>query len=254
MRIKSAIYEVTHPLLRMIRSSHFLIRRIFGVRIPQGLSVAYDPTTIALSRTLNRIVTEQDRRSFEMGVGQAALVSLSMRHHNHLELHGADCSSARVQSSTTAAQHNDRAVSFVESDLFSNVPDGDEFDLIFFNVPYVPRDQGRKLQLTKRLDVDGDQVWDGGVDGTEVLARFLQEAGDYLSDTGRLVFGVQNIFVSDERVCEVLEETGWELMERSRIRFVPSCCYIVRPKAIESPDADTNQHVESSSLTAAASL
>ena len=66
------------------------------------------------------------------------------------------------------------------SDLFSNVPDGDKFDLIIFNPPYLPKDE---LE-----DDESAVVTSGGEKGNEILERFLIGAKDYLSNNGSLLF------------------------------------------------------------------
>ena len=232
MQLKVLAYHCFHPVLRALRNSRQIISRIFGVRVPRDTSVQFDPTTVLLSKTLIEILEEDDHRGLEIGVGQGALVGLSLARKARdraidFELHGLDCSVARVESSTRVAQYNAIEARFWVSDLFSEVSPEKQYDLIFFNPPYVPTDVGQELKLTSRLQVDGDQVWDGGVDGTKVLRQFLNEAGDYLSDRGRVVFGVQEVFVPDDRVVSAVEDSGLVLIGRHRKRFVPSVVYVV---------------------------
>lgn len=231
MDLKSMVYEVTHPILAMVRSNHWLIKQLFGVKVPAEVDVSFDPTTVALRQAVCDTLTPDDTAVFEMGIGQAALVGLSVAKQCHVELHGADCSTARVESSQRVAEANDVSTRFVVSDLFSSVDAESRYDVIFFNVPYVPSQQGQDLQLTKRLGVDGDQVWDGGPDGTQVLREFLNQAPAFLSPHGRVVFGVQNLFVPDDVVLQVIEDCKYQLVQRSTRRWVPSCCYVVCPAA-----------------------
>jgi len=70
MSLKYVVYELVHPLLRFLRNSRFIIRRIFGVQIATGTSVQFDPTTVLLSRVVNEICTPNDHRVLEVGVGQ----------------------------------------------------------------------------------------------------------------------------------------------------------------------------------------
>ncbi len=235
MKFAALVYDVTHPVLGMIRSNKFLIRRLFGVKLPRGLRANFDSTTISLSRAAKRFLTPEDRRVFEMGIGEAALVSLSLK-DRPLEISGADCSTTRVESSQQVARENQVPVRFWVSDLFAEVPSDLRFDLIIFNVPYIPSEMGQRLKLTKRLGVDGDQVWDGGPNGTEVLTRFLTEAVPYLSPRGRVLFGVQNYFVPDPTICQVLDQCGYDLVERSKSWFVRSCCYLVKPQIEQAPN------------------
>jgi release factor glutamine methyltransferase len=222
------IYDFCHPALRALRTNRLVIRGLFGVRIPKGMHVQFDPTTVLLSRVLREIVEAEDRTSLEVGVGQAALISLSLALRKPIEVVGVDCSESRVAQSLQVAQANSVAADFFISDLLKAVPPARRFDLIFFNPPYVPTQTGQRLQLTKRLSVDGDQVWDGGADGTAVLSRFLQEAKGYLSDRGRIIFGVQPLFVSDALVVATIERNGLRLQQRKTQSLLPSVTYIVK--------------------------
>ncbi|MEZ6091753.1 MAG: methyltransferase [Pirellulaceae bacterium] len=229
MRFRELVYEATYPLLALVRSNRLLIKRLFDISIPSQISVSFDPTTVTLRHAVCDALSPDDESLFEMGIGQAALVGLSVAKQRDLRLYGADCSRQRVESSTLVAQRNGLEASFVLSDLFAQIDPDDRFDVICFNVPYVPTQQGQQLQLTKRLRVDGDQVWDGGSDGTQVLRRFLGEATHFLRDHGRVVFGVQNLFVSDALVLDVLRDCEYALVKRYQKRYVPSCCYVVQP-------------------------
>lgn len=229
MDVKSMVYEVTHPVLAKVRSNRWLIKRLFGLTVPREIDISFDPTTVALRQAVCDSITSKDSAVFEMGIGQAALVGLSVAKERGVELHGADCSPSRVETSQRVAEANGVETQFLVSDLFASVAPQQRFDVIFFNVPYVPSQQGQTLQLTKRLGVDGDQVWDGGPDGTQVLRAFLAEAIDFLAPEGRVVFGVQNIFVPEEVVQQVIQDCGYRLQQRSTKRMVPSCCYVVRP-------------------------
>lgn len=233
MRFRRILYDMFHPLLRVVRTNRAIIRRTFGVRVPRGTVVQFDPTTILLAIALREIATPDDTTSLEIGIGCGALVSLSLARSRRVQITGVDLSPERVRTSREIAEFNGVEADFFTSDLFSTVSSDSRFDVLFFNPPYVPTETGRQLKLTERLDVDGDQVWDGGKDGTTVLREFLRRAPDYLSPAGRVVFGVQSIFVSDDTVCAVLRETGYTLTQRVTKRFVPSVVYVTRPCSSE---------------------
>ena len=235
MPLKNLAYHVGHPLLGLLRSNHFLIRRLFGVRIPREIAVQFDPTTVALARELPLEVTDDDSAVLEMGIGSAGLISLSLSKRCKLRIDGVDCSPSRVASSQAVAEYNGAHVRFWQSDLFTAVAADARYDLIFFNPPYVPTKLGRELKLTSRLHVDGDQMWDGGEDGTGVLRNFLHQATNFLSPRGRIVFGVQNLVVSDELVTQVVAECGCRLIGRHRGRLVPACVYVVAPQEVPEP-------------------
>ncbi len=228
MVIRRLVYELTHPLLNALARNHWLIHRLFGIRIPKGTIVHFDPTTLLLRHALLRSVDSADRNALEIGIGQGALLSLSLCQSTALRVDGVDLSLSRVASSQAVAAHNQIPAHFFVSDLFADIPRGQRYDLIFFNPPYVPTSAGQQLRLTRRMRADSDRVWDGGQDGVEVLREFLRQAPRFLSPRGRILFGVQAIFISQERVRSLVEESGFELFDRISRCCIPSTAYLLR--------------------------
>lgn len=64
------------------------------------------------------------------------------------------------------------SIDFVESDLFENV--GREFDVVVFNPPYLPGDEG----------LGDEEIWRGGEKGIEVTEKFLEQVSEYLRPEG----------------------------------------------------------------------
>lgn len=91
---------------------------------------------------------------------------------------------------------------FVLSDLFENVQG--RFSLILFNPPYLPVMDDDML----------GRAWSGGERGTQVLMRFLEEAGDYLEKGG-----VIQVLASSLNDQEALEK----LFERMGFHFNLDC-------------------------------
>ncbi len=71
-------------------------------------------------------------------------------------------------------------VKAVQGDLFSPVG-AEKFDVIIFNPPYLISGSGSEVR--------GEPIeaaWNGGEKGREVIERFLKEAGEHLSQKGRI--------------------------------------------------------------------
>ena len=100
-----------------------------------------------------------------MGTGSGYLASIAARYGG--EVIGADVNPKAV---AYAREHHPLPnVRFVLSDLFSEI--SGEFDLILFNSPYLPSEEGVS-------DLDG------GPEGNEVIIRFLKEAKKHLAKEG----------------------------------------------------------------------
>lgn len=227
MAIRHLVYELVHPVLGAVARNRWLIRRLFGVCIPQDTVVHFDSTTLLLRHALPLAVRPADRLALEVGIGQGALLALALRQTTQLEVHGLDCSAARVSSSQRVAEYNGIDAYFFTSDLFSGVAPGRLYDLIFCNPPYVPTCEGRQLRLTRRMRADSDRVWDGGDDGTRVLQAFLERAADHLRPGGRVLFGLQPIFVPPARVEQMVTDCGWTIIQRWQRRWIDSVAYLL---------------------------
>lgn len=78
-------------------------------------------------------------------------------------------------------------VRFLQSDLFSAL-EGETFDLIVANLPYIPA--GEIASLSREVQRDPVLALDGGPVGTELIARLLAEARAYLKPGGRIVLEI----------------------------------------------------------------
>ncbi|GBE18346.1 MAG TPA: methyltransferase domain-containing protein [Euryarchaeota archaeon] len=88
-----------------------------------------------------------------------------------------------------------------KSDLFSNV--SETFDLIVFNPPYLPTEEGEPLD-------DVSLAWDGGRSGRVVIDRFLAGLSGHLNPGGRVV--TLGSSLSDfEKTISVLEGMGFQV-------------------------------------------
>ncbi|MFW6120273.1 MAG: HemK2/MTQ2 family protein methyltransferase, partial [Petrotogales bacterium] len=69
-----------------------------------------------------------------------------------------------------------------QGDLFSPIEEGEFFDVIIFNPPYLP--------TTEREKIGGwfDVATNGGTDGIRVIIRFLENLRKYLSQNGLAYF------------------------------------------------------------------
>lgn len=97
------------------------------------------------------------------------------------------------------------ALEFVESDLFASL-EGRRFDLIVANLPYISA--AELPTLSREVQRDPVMALDGGVQGTELMERFIVEAPEYLEQRGRIAmeFGMGQADI----LRKLLETTGWQ--------------------------------------------
>lgn len=71
-------------------------------------------------------------------------------------------------------------VSFLPTNLFSNLETGESYDLVVANLPYVP--ELDRPSLAPELDHDPDLALYGGTDGLDVIKTFIQQVREHLND------------------------------------------------------------------------
>lgn len=94
-----------------------------------------------------------------------------------------------------------RGVDVVRTDLFQGILG--EFDLILFNPPYLPTSQN------ERTGQWIDYALDGGEDGRETIARFLEDLPDHLRSSGRALLLISSLTGLD-RVRDMAEVQGFD--------------------------------------------
>lgn len=74
-----------------------------------------------------------------------------------------------VENSRVIVDLNKADVTIVESDMFNSL--SSKYELFFFNIPYIPSQQGIKMGIIKNLGLGNNKAWDGVPDGLNVMRK-----------------------------------------------------------------------------------
>lgn len=91
---------------------------------------------------------------------------------------------------------------FLVSDLFSSIKVDVKFNLITFNAPYLPSEPWESEAWV-------DRAWAGGIDGREVIDRFICSVPKYLEKNGRVLL-LQSTLADVSRTLKLLQSSGLE--------------------------------------------
>ena len=116
-----------------------------------------------------------------------------------------DISEAALAVARENARINEVQVSFVQSDLFSNIEG--TFDMIVSNPPYIPADVIPGLE-PEVAEHEPHGALDGGVDGLEFYRRIVAGASGHLRLGGWILFEIG--CDQGEAVMKLLREVGYE--------------------------------------------
>jgi len=110
---------------------------------------------------------------------------------------------------TNAARNQvDPRIEFIESDRYSQLPEGTRFDLIISNPPYIPSGEISSLQEEVRKH-DPHSALDGGTDGLDFYRYLAGESAPYLKPGGRLM--VEFGDGQEKFLPQVFESCEWKI-------------------------------------------
>ncbi len=89
-------------------------------------------------------------------------------------------------------------MAFLWDDLFKCLSEKAKFDLILFNAPYLPVDDGEADSWLGR-------AWAGGTTGRQVINRFISEVSKHLKPTGRVLLMQSTLANVDETLRRFAE-------------------------------------------------
>ena len=160
-----------------------------------------DDDSFLIVDNLDELDVKKNDTILEVGVG-CGILSLFMAKIAK-NVTGVDINPHAVELSKKNAELNNISnVSFFESDLFEKIDDKSKFDMIIFNLPYVPTEEIIDEPLAK--------AWDGGADGRIVTDRFLKDAINYLKPTGRICV-LDSSLSNHKKTIKFLEKNGFEV-------------------------------------------
>lgn len=109
----------------------------------------------------------------------------------------------------------EKGIDTIQSDLFANIHR--RFDLIIFNPPYLPDDEGI-----------ADPALYGGKEGYEVIERFLIQAKDHLKTIGRILL-LFSSFSGKDKIDRLLDENHYRFrqIDHKHVFFEDLYVYII---------------------------
>jgi release factor glutamine methyltransferase len=142
---------------------------------------------------------QEGEKVLDMGTGCGILGIVAAKKAS--EVVAVDVNPYAVRCAKENAERNDvrGKVYHVQGDLFTPLCDAREFDVVLFNAPYVPVDEGEADSWLAR-------AWAGGVSGRQVIDRFVLEVPRHLRRTGRVLLMQSTLADVEETVRKFAEQ------------------------------------------------
>lgn len=147
----------------------------------------------------------------DIGTGSGAIAVSIARHFKECFVYAVDISADALKTAKINADINgvlDR-IKFIESDLFSSVPEDIKFDFIVSNPPYIKSSEIPSLQEeVKREPVI---ALDGGSDGLEFYRKIIKEVPRYINVGGMI--GLEAGYGQADEIFNILTYGGFTDIE-----------------------------------------
>ncbi len=105
-----------------------------------------------------------------------------------------------------------KRVSFIKSDLFKALPEGEKFDFIITNPPYIPTEV--IATLSPEVKSEPMLALDGGPEGLSVIKRIVKDAPARLNAGG--LFAMEIGCDQAEKVLKLFKKTVWSKTETEK--------------------------------------
>lgn len=98
-----------------------------------------------------------------------------------------------------------------KGNLFEPV-EGEKFDLIIFNTPYLP------ITEDEQMEDELNSAWDGGADGRAIIDQFLEKLLDHIKEDGKVQL-VQSSLSEVEKTLEKLDSLGFDAAVTAKEKY-----------------------------------
>ena len=170
------------PLQHITHRQEFMKMTFYvdeNVLIPRQDTEVLVEEVIKIAKKINA------KKFLDLCTGSGAIAVSIAKYIEQSEITAVDISGKALNVAKLNAKNNevDDKITFVESDLFSNLKK-EKYDMIVSNPPYIKRDIIKKLD--KEIQKEPYIALDGGYDGLDFYRKIINESDEYLKFHGYL--------------------------------------------------------------------
>lgn len=173
-----------------------------GVLIPRPDTEVLVEEVIELGKSRGAI------NILDIGTGSGAITVSLAKYLDNAKITSVDISDIALEIGKKNAESNnvnDR-ITFIKSDLFTNIDNNMKFDIIVSNPPYIKREVIETLDKQVK-DFEPYNALEGGIDGLDFYRSITRQAKKYLNKDGILAYEVGHD--QSEEVSKLMESDGY---------------------------------------------
>lgn len=177
--------KTRQPIQHIIGFADFMGEKFI---VNPSVLIPRDETEILVKKAIDLINTNNFKMALDVGTGSGCIACMVAKHTN-CQIIGLDISSDALNTALdNASKLNlfNKAI-FRKSDIFSNVKDGESFDIIISNPPYIPPNKKAGIQTEVKFDPEL-ALFTKDEKGLEFYEKISQGAQKILNQGGYLLF------------------------------------------------------------------
>ncbi len=186
-------------------------REFYGMnfKITPAVLIPRPETELLVELALERIPKQHSCKVLELGTGSGNIALVLATHRPLARITAVDCSEEALavgrQNAAQLLGADSRNIVFKNSDWFDAL-DGESYDLIISNPPYVASDDAHLQQGDVRFEPR--QALNGGIDGLDCIRRIIRGAASRLCKGGWLLF--EHGYDEADACLELLAQSGFD--------------------------------------------
>lgn len=163
----------------------------------------------------------------EIGCGSGCLSITLLKEFENAKAMAVDISKEALNIAADNADFHqvNEHLQLLESDLFASVKEGQKFDLIISNPPYIATDDIEELQDEVKHH-EPRLALDGGVDGLDFYRNIALKAGDFMRDNAKVILEIG--INQEQEISDIFAKQGFVLESEKKdlSQVIRNLCFI----------------------------
>lgn len=200
--------KTRQPIQHIIGFADFMGEKFI---VNQSVLIPRDETEILVRKAIEIINKNNFKMALDVGTGSGCIACMVAK-YTDCQIIGLDISSDALNTALdNASKLNlfNKAI-FRKSDVFSNIKDGEKFDIIISNPPYIPPSEKENIQTEVKFDPEL-ALYTTDEKGLEFYEKITKNAPKILNSKGYLLFELGIGQSSD--VKSIMEKSGFSNIE-----------------------------------------